>query len=60
MDTPLDTATSRREHAYQALKQGIESRLLYFPDENHWVLKPRNSLQWHAVVLDWLDAHLRQ
>lgn len=41
-------------------RRGIESRLLYFPDENHWVLKPRNSLQWHAVVLDWLDAHLRQ
>jgi dipeptidyl aminopeptidase/acylaminoacyl peptidase len=39
-------------------RRGIESKLLYFPDENHWVLKPQNSLQWHAVVLDWLDAHL--
>jgi dipeptidyl aminopeptidase/acylaminoacyl peptidase len=36
---------------------GIESRLLYFPDENHWVLKPNNSVQWYGTVLDWLDAH---
>lgn len=38
---------------------GIESRLLYFPDENHWVLKPNNSVQWYGTVLDWLDAHTR-
>jgi acylaminoacyl-peptidase len=30
---------------------------LYFPDENHWVLKPNNSIQWYGAVLDWLDAH---
>lgn len=40
-------------------RQGIKSRLLVFPDENHWILKPANSLQWHAVVLDWLDEHLK-
>ena len=39
-------------------RRGIESRLLYFPDENHWVLKPANSLQWHRNVLEWLDQHL--
>ena len=33
---------------------GVPSRLLYFPDENHWVLKPHNSVQWHETVLDWL------
>ena len=33
---------------------GIPSQFLYFPDENHWVLKPRNSLQWHDTVLAWL------
>ena len=38
---------------------GIESRLLYFPDVNHWVLKPNNSIQWYGTVLDWLDAHTR-
>jgi dipeptidyl aminopeptidase/acylaminoacyl peptidase len=36
-------------------RQGVPSRLLYFPDENHWVLKPLNSIQWHQVVLEWAD-----
>jgi dipeptidyl aminopeptidase/acylaminoacyl peptidase len=36
-------------------RRGIESRLLVFPDENHWVLKPQNSVQWHSEVLGWLD-----
>lgn len=39
-------------------RRGIESRFLYFPDENHWILKPANSQQWHDEVLRWLDAHL--
>ncbi|MEJ0086601.1 MAG: S9 family peptidase [Pseudomonadota bacterium] len=38
-------------------RRGIESKLLYFPDENHWVLKPDNSIKWYGTVLDWLDAH---
>jgi dipeptidyl aminopeptidase/acylaminoacyl peptidase len=37
-----------------AQRRGIPSKLLYFPDENHWVLKPQNSVQWHATVLQWL------
>lgn len=36
-------------------RKGIPSKLLYFPDENHWVLKPHNSILWHNTVLDWLD-----
>ena len=32
---------------------------MYFPDENHWILKPANSLQWHAEVLGWLEKHLK-
>jgi dipeptidyl aminopeptidase/acylaminoacyl peptidase len=36
-------------------RMGIPSKLLYFPDENHWVLKPANSILWHDTVLDWLD-----
>ena len=36
-------------------RKGIPSKLLYFPDENHWVLKPANSVLWHDTVLDWLD-----
>jgi dipeptidyl aminopeptidase/acylaminoacyl peptidase len=46
--------------AFTALqRRGIPSRLLYFPDENHWVLRPSNSLLWHDTVLDWLDRWLR-
>jgi len=40
-------------------RRGIESKLLIFPSENHWVLKPADSLFWYASVLDWLDAHLK-
>lgn len=46
--------------AFTALqRRGIESKLLYFPDENHWVLKPQNSIVWHDTVLGWLDAHTK-
>jgi dipeptidyl aminopeptidase/acylaminoacyl peptidase len=42
--------------AFTALqRRGVPSRFLYFPDENHWVLKPHNSVQWHDTVLGWLD-----
>jgi dipeptidyl aminopeptidase/acylaminoacyl peptidase len=34
--------------------RGIPSEFLYFPDENHWVLRPQNSLQWHEAVERWL------
>ena len=34
---------------------GCPRKLLYFPDENHWVLKPQNSILWHETVLAWLD-----
>lgn len=35
--------------------RGVESQFLTFPDENHWVLKPENSLLWHKVVLNWIN-----
>ncbi|MHC4173106.1 MAG: S9 family peptidase [Planctomycetota bacterium] len=38
---------------------GIESRLLYLPDENHWVLKPANCILWHETVLGWLQRWLK-
>ncbi|WP_375754758.1 prolyl oligopeptidase family serine peptidase [Corallococcus exercitus] len=41
-------------------RRGIPSRFLYFPDENHWVLKPHNSIQWHDEVLGWLDRWTRK
>ena len=36
-------------------RRGIPSRFLHFPDENHWILKPANSSQWHQTVLEWMN-----
>lgn len=44
---------------YGILKaKGVESRLVYYPDENHWILKPQNSLHWYGEFLGWLRRHL--
>ncbi len=44
---------------YGLLKaKGVPARLVYFPDENHWILKPRNSLLWYREVHDWLRRWL--
>ena len=41
--------------AFTALqRRGIPSEFLYFPDENHWVVKPANSVLWHDTVLNWM------
>ena len=40
-------------------RRGIPSKLLYFPDENHWILKPANSILWHDTVIAWLDQWLK-
>ncbi|HSI58605.1 MAG TPA: S9 family peptidase [Ideonella sp.] len=43
---------------YNTLKaRGVDARLVWFPDENHWVLKPRNSQLWYREFLDWLKRH---
>jgi dipeptidyl aminopeptidase/acylaminoacyl peptidase len=34
---------------------GVPSKMLYFPDEGHWVLKPQNSQLWWKTVNDWVD-----
>jgi dipeptidyl aminopeptidase/acylaminoacyl peptidase len=41
-------------------RRGIASELLYFPNENHWVLKPADSVQWYDTVLKWLNRWTRQ
>ena len=41
-------------------RKGVESKFLYFPDENHWVLKPQNSVLWHDTVNAWLKQHIGQ
>ena len=68
--TPQLVVTSERDFripytqgiaAFTALqRRDIPSRLLVFPDENHWVLKPKNSLQWYHEVFGWLRQWLGQ
>jgi dipeptidyl aminopeptidase/acylaminoacyl peptidase len=68
--TPMLVITSEKDYripytqglaAFTALqRKGIESKLLVFPDENHWVLKPKNSVQWHKTVFAWLDKYLKK
>jgi dipeptidyl aminopeptidase/acylaminoacyl peptidase len=40
-------------------RHGVPSRFLYFPDENHWILKPQNARLWYETVLAFLDEHVR-
>jgi len=54
---PIDQSLS----TFTALqRKGVPSQLLYFPDENHWVLKPQNSVQWHDTVNAWLKKYIGQ
>jgi dipeptidyl aminopeptidase/acylaminoacyl peptidase len=44
---------------YNTLRQkGVPARLVYFPDENHWVLKQQNALVWHREVFAWLEKYI--
>ncbi|MFT4031559.1 MAG: alpha/beta fold hydrolase [Siphonobacter sp.] len=46
--------------AFQAAQlKGIKSKLLYLPDENHWVLSPQNALVWQREFFSWLDETLK-
>lgn len=46
--------------AFTAAKTlGVPAKFLYFPDEGHWVLRPRNRRIWWGTVLDWLDQYLK-
>lgn len=66
--TPMLVVTSEHDFripytqgiaAFTALqRRKVPGELLVFPDENHWVLKPRNSLQWHRTVFAWLKRWL--
>jgi len=40
-------------------RQGVPSKLLVFPDEGHWILKPQNSELWYKTFLDWLATYLK-
>lgn len=43
-----------------AQRRGVESRLVVYPDENHWILRPQNSIQWYREVHGWLARYLQQ
>jgi len=46
--------------AYQVAQiKGIPSKLLFFPEEGHWILSPQNGLIWHAEFFKWLDEYLK-
>ena len=48
------------QEAFQAAQlRGIKSRFLYFPDENHWVLKAQNALVWQREFFKWLEETLK-
>ena len=69
MNTPMLVVHGEKDYrvpvgqgllVYGVLKaKGVPARLVYFPDENHWVLKPRNSLLWYREVHAWLERWLR-
>ncbi|HEX8177755.1 MAG TPA: S9 family peptidase [Pyrinomonadaceae bacterium] len=40
-------------------RRGVDSKLLYFPDEGHWILKPHNSVLWYNTVMDWFGKYLK-
>ncbi len=43
-----------------AILRGVPARLLVFPDENHWVLKPQNGILWQRTFIGWLDKWLKE
>lgn len=68
--TPMLVVTGQKDYrvpysqglmSFTALQErGIPAQLLVFPDENHWVLGAKNSLQWHQTVFAWLDRWLNR
>lgn len=59
LDYRLDVSEGFQLFTYlQRLK--VPSKMLYFPDEGHWVLKPQNSQLWYKTVNEWVDSHLKK
>jgi dipeptidyl aminopeptidase/acylaminoacyl peptidase len=58
-DLDFRCPVSQGQELFTALKrQGVEAKFINFPDEGHWVLKPRNSEFWHKEVFAWLTKHV--
>ncbi len=68
-DTPILVIANEKDYrvpytqgleAFTAARlRGVPARLLTYPDENHWVLRPQNSVMWQRVFYDWLDRYLK-
>ena len=43
-----------------AQMMGVPSKLVVFPEENHWILQPQNALFWHRIFYEWLDKWMKQ
>ena len=41
-------------------RQGVPSKLLYFPDEGHWILKPKNNIFYYGQFIGWMDRYLKE
>ncbi len=52
-------ATQGMQAFNAAILKGVPAELLYFPDENHWVLKPQNGILWQRTFFNWLDRWLK-
>ncbi len=51
---------SQGMQAFNAAKlRGVDARMVIFPDENHWILKPQNSVLWQRELIGWLDKWLK-
>jgi dipeptidyl aminopeptidase/acylaminoacyl peptidase len=68
-DTPILIIHGQRDfrvpvtegmQAFTAAKlKGVDARLLYYPDEGHWILSPQNGVLWHRIFFDWLGRTLK-
>lgn len=68
-DTPIMVTAGEKDYrivftqatqAFNAAKlRGLEARMVLFPDENHWILKPQNSILWQREFFGWLDRWLK-
>ncbi len=51
---------SQGQELFTALQQmNVPSKLIQFPDEGHWILKPQNSQFWYQSVIDWLNKYTK-
>jgi dipeptidyl aminopeptidase/acylaminoacyl peptidase len=59
LDYRLDVSEGFQLFTYLQ-KLNVPSKMLYFPDEGHWVLKPQNSRLWYTTVNEWVDSYLKK